>query len=374
MAGFANPGYHWLGSDSPHAFTGQPAGLPQVSRALGLIADSIASMPWAVYRGRVRQDEPQWLRDPHGAQGDGRTKGPRIPGAFPVVAWRSQMMADLVLHGESFLWAKNRDERGYPLQPVYWLHPLEVETVTEPNGRPTGRFKVGQIELDPEFLLHILGRAPYTVEGRGQGVLTRHAATLGMAASVRTAVTAAYNSGVPNGYLKMTNPGATQDQADTLRTRWLAAHGNARSIAVLNATTEFQPISWSLADLSAIEMGSFTDKDIAHAFGMSAHWLDVVGDSSTYANVQDEAISFRTFTLLPWARLVESALETWLPVGTTLKIKLEGLERANLPTRDTSYATRVGLGVMTVDEVREIEDMEPLPDTPEPEPEEASDE
>ena len=90
-----------------------------------------------------------------------------------------------------------------------------------------------------------------------------------MAASVRTAVTSAYTSGVPNGYLKMTNPGATQDQADTLKAAWMAAHGNARSIAVLNATTEFQPISWSLSDLSAIEMGAFTDKDIAHAFGMS---------------------------------------------------------------------------------------------------------
>ena len=84
--------------------------------------------------------------------------------------------------------------------------------------------------------------------------------------------------------------------------------------------------------------------------------------------MQDRVIDFRTFTLLPWARLVESAMETWLPVGTTMKIKLEGLERANLTTRDTSYATRLGIGMMTVDEVREIEDLPPLPREEQPEP------
>ena len=56
-----------------------------------------------------------------------------------------------------------------------------------------------------------------------------------------------------------------------LKSSWMAAHGSTRSIAVLNATTEFHPISWSLNDLAAVEMGAFTDKDVAHAFGMSAH-------------------------------------------------------------------------------------------------------
>lgn len=363
--GWANPGFHWLGSDSPHAFDPGVTGtsLPAVSRALGLIVDSIASMPWAVYRGRTRLDEPLWLRDPQNAQGDRRVMSMLLPDPRPVVAFRSEMLASLVMHGEAFLYQPNLDEAGYPLPPGFLLNPLDVVSITE-NGRPTGRFKVGQNDLDPARLLHILGRAPYSVEGRGQGVLTRHLDTLGMAAAVRQAVTGAYRSGVPNGYLKVTTPGTTQEQATNLRNAWMAAHGYARSIAVLNSTTEFHPISWSLSDLAAIEMGAFTDREVAHAFGMSAHYLDVPGDSTTYANVQDRAIDFRTFTLLPWVRLVESALETWLPAGTTLKIKLEGLERANLTTRDTSYTARLANGIMTVDEVRELEDLPPLPPQP----------
>ena len=368
-SGFANPGFTWLGSDSASWFQNPQmgAGLPAVSRALGLIADSIASMPWAVYRGRERLEEPPWLRDPQNAQQDRRLMSSLMADPMPVVAFRSQMLASLVMHGEAFVYAPRRDDGGYPLPPVFLLNPLDVSTVSE-DGRPSGRFKVGQTELRPDWLLHVLGRAPYTVEGRGQGVLSRHLDTISMAAAVRAAVTSAYGSGVPNGYLKVNQPGLTQDQATALKGGWMAAHGGARGIAVLNATTEFHPISWSLSDLSAVEMGAFTDRDIAHAFGMSAHYLDVVGDSATYANVQDRAIDFRTFTLLPWARLVESAMETWLPVGQSVKVRLEGLERANITTRDDSYVKRLGAGIMTVDEVRETEDMEPLPESAQPAP------
>lgn len=348
-----------MGSDDPAWFRGQTpgAGLPQVSRALGLIADSIAAMPWAVYRGRDRQPEPLWLRDPQNAQGDRRVMRSLMPDPVPVMAFRSQMLASLVMHGEAFLYQPSLDEAGYPLPPGFLLNPLDVSSV---DGQ-RGRFEVDDYELPPANVLHILGRAPYTSDGRGQGVLTRHLDSLRLAEGVRAAVANAYTSGVPNGYIKVTQPGLTQPAADALKSAWLAAHGSARSIAVLNATTEFHPIAWSLSDLAAVEMGAFTDKDIAHAFGMSAHYLDVPGDSSTYANVQDRVIDFRTFTLLPWARLVETALESWLPVGTTMKIKLEGLERANLTTRDTSYVARLGAGIMTVDEVRELEDLPPLP-------------
>ena len=54
--------------------------------------------------------------------------------------------------------------------------------------------------------------------------------------------------GSPVGYLKVTGPGLNQDQADQLKAKWLENHGNRRGIAVLNATTEFQPLSLSPVD------------------------------------------------------------------------------------------------------------------------------
>ena len=123
------------GLTSRRGSRGNPgAGLPQVSRALGLIADSIASMPWAVYRGRDRQDEPPWLRDPQNAQDDRRVMRTLMPDPMPVVAFRSQMLASLVMHGEAFLYHPNLDEAGYPLPPGWLLNPLDVETVNDYAG------------------------------------------------------------------------------------------------------------------------------------------------------------------------------------------------------------------------------------------------
>lgn len=362
--GSDNPGFHWVGSDSPSWFTSPTVGggLPSVYRALGLIVDSIASVPWAVYRGRDRLPEPGWIADPQMAQNDDRAPGAAlalarmIPDPLHSVAFRAQLVSSMVMHGEAFLYHPVLDDAGYPLAPVFLLNPVDVGW-----DKSRKQWKVGQAELAPELVLHVRGRAPYTEDGRGVGVLTRHADTIRMSVNLRNYVSSSLRSGVPAGYLKVSSPAFTQEQADGLKAAWLAAHGgDTRSIAVLNATTDFSPLSWSLADVAAVEMGGFTDREIAHAFGMSAHYLDVAGESGTYANVQDRAIDFRTFTLLHPARLIESAMGSRLPYGTTMKIKLEGLERANITTRDQSYAAGLAGGWRTVDEIRELEDLPPL--------------
>ena len=83
-------------------------------------------MPWAVYRGRERQTEPPWLRDPQNAQQDRRVMRSLMPDPTPVVAFRSQLLASLVMHGEAFLYQPNLDEAGYPMPPGFLLNPLEV--------------------------------------------------------------------------------------------------------------------------------------------------------------------------------------------------------------------------------------------------------
>jgi HK97 family phage portal protein len=364
-SGGINPGFHWLGSDNPSWFASPTVGggLPSVYRALGIIVDSLSSVPWAVYRGRERLPEPGWIADPQMAQDDNRAPdmsrelAAAIPDPLHSVAFRAQLVSSLVMHGEAFIYHPAMDFEGrYPVAPVFLLNPLDLGWDKFRN-----RWKVGQTFIEPRKILHVRGRAPYTDEGRGVGVLTRHADSIRLAVNLRNYVSSSLKSGVPAGYLKVSSPSFTQEQADGLKLAWMAAHGgDTRSIAVLNATTDFSPLSWSLSDVAAVEMGAFSDREIAHAFGMSAHYLDVPGGSETYANVQDRVIDLRTFTLLPPARLIESAMESRLPYGTTMKIKLEGLERANITTRDASYKAGLAGGYRTVDEIRELEDLPSL--------------
>ena len=71
-------------------------------------------------------------------------------------------------------------------------------------------------------------------------------------------------------------------------------------------------------------------------------------------------IELRTFTLLPWQRRIESVLDAQFPRGTELKIRSDGLLRADTSTRYSAYKTALDAGFLTVDEVRQLEDRPPL--------------
>ena len=158
----------------------------------------------------------------------------------------------------------------------------------------------------------------------------------------------------------------TADQAQTLKSTWLAQHGGTkRSIAVLNATTEFHPISISPGRRPAGQSTrEWSLRDVALAFGVPAYMLGVPGDSSTYANVEIRMIELRTFTLLPWQRRIESTLDAQLPKGTSAEgAELTGCCGRTPPPATTPTRPRSTAGWLTVDEVRELEDRPPLPAT-----------
>jgi len=111
--------------------------------------------------------------------------------------------------------------------------------------------------------------------GDGTGVFGRHAADLGLAVQVRSYASGTFRSGVPAGFLKVSAPGLTQEQADKLKSAWMNAHGvDRRSIAVLNATTEFQAVNISPVDAQLSQTDDMVLRMVAHAFNLSSRSLD----------------------------------------------------------------------------------------------------
>ena len=129
-------------------------------------------------------------------------------------------------------------ESGAPKPPLWQIHPHDVSI-------HDGTYWVEDVPLPAGSIIHLRGKGPYW-NGHGKGVISEHGAALGLAATVATYASGVFTSGIPAGYLKSNQPNMTADQAQTLKSTWLAQHGGTkRSIAVLNATTEFHPISIS---------------------------------------------------------------------------------------------------------------------------------
>jgi HK97 family phage portal protein len=192
-------------------------------------------------------------------------------------------------------------------------------------------------------------------------VIDTHGLELGLAATVRSYASGVFQSGVPAGYLKSSQPNMTPDAAAALKAAWLKQHGGAaRSIAVLNATTDFHAVAISPVDAQLNSSREWALRDIALACDVPPYMLGVPGDSSTYANVESRMIELRTFTLLQWQRRIESTLSSEWARGTGLKIATEGLLRADTKSRYEGYKLAIEGGWLTVDEVRALEDRAPF--------------
>lgn len=81
--------------------------------------------------------------------------------------------------------------------------------------------------------------------------------------------------------------------------------------------------------------------------------------------IEQQMIGFLTFTLAPWLRRVEQAIskDLLLPSERTRyypKFNVEGLLRADSAARAAFYGVMVDKGILTRDEVRELEDREPM--------------
>jgi HK97 family phage portal protein len=389
------PQLRWLGSDQLALLTTQSSGgegdsaldvaepgnsFPAITRATTLICDSLASVRWQVYRGRTELlPSPRWVQDPALSRPDGRISEWTPTGRNPLgpVSFWSQVILSALWYGDAFVFVGSRSpDTGVPVPPLLLLHPLLVDVVGPGRTtaeKPTPGYwlnvpaESGQPEewhkLEPAEVMHIPGMPPYW-GGRGRGAITGHLKSWGEAVAQRNYSTGIFAAGIPAGYLKVTAPNLTPTQADDLREEWMKKHGTMpgqRDIAVLNAVTDFVAVQM---DPETAQMGDARRQstlDVANAFGVEPYMLGLPSDNSTYANIESRMRHFVQFTLLPWARRIEGALDSEFPQGTELRLDLDSLTRADTGNRIKYYEAGLSQGWLTKDEVRLAEGMPPLP-------------
>lgn len=344
--------------------------LPAMSRCLQLTADRLASMPWKVYRGRDQLDTPAWIVDPQALARDGRRTVLGDVGGirFSGFDFWAQYIRSLYLVGEGIAYTPRvLDDDGEPtgqiVAPCYVLNPNMLEVID-------GRWYVVDESADPADWLELDDRELIVTRWvvkpgsrRGVGIVQAHAADLAFGSSVRSYADNLLQRGIPNGYLKSSKPDLTQAQADAVKRDWMAKHGStAKSIAVLNATTEFHPISLDPKAMQYLDMKRMSAWEVCLMFGVPPSKLGInMGMSNTYANLESDNTSYVQDTLLTVAARIEAAVDAALPVGQSMKIAMDQLMRADTAGRFSAYATALGAGFMTVDEVRSLEDLPPLP-------------
>jgi hypothetical protein len=237
----------------------------------------------------------------------------------------------------------------------------------------------GRVDIGPVRYRLVVLRNPHSpvdVEGNSLGVFAMSPSVFALAGQVDDYSQGTFRTGVPAGYLKVQTPGLTKEAAADLKTRWMAAHGgDRRSIAVLNATTDFQPLNLSPVDAALDSVKRLNMADLAFAFGLDPMTLGVgLANSATYTNLRDAWANHRDFGLAPWTAAVEDTLSALMPGASAVKCNLDGFANPTAAERFSAWKVALDAGIVTVDEVREREGLPPMdtpPELPAPAPDQA---
>jgi Phage portal protein len=346
-------GIHYIGYDTwPAVLHGPgqsaPERLPVTTRATNLIVGPLTAAPYQLQDALTGEQFPipRWLADPMLLRPDARL----VDGlaAFPHTKrlTRSGFFREVI---RSCIWygigafVYSPSSTGEPIAgTMRQVHPGALSINTDGNwrlgvGTETGDFNregstfIGETEYRICVMRNPL--SPVLEDGTVLGVFGLSPSAFEIASSIDSYTAGTFRSGVPAGYLRANTPGLNQPQADELKSKWLAAHGgDRRSIAVLNATTEFHPISYSPVDAEAVAIKRMAIGDVAMAFGLPPEVLGVsLSNSSTYVNVGDTWDRLRAFGLSPWIAEVEDALSALAPLSQIVQVDISAFQKDPTP-------------------------------------------
>ena len=279
---------------------------------------------------------------------------------------RETLLAHLLLWGNAYCQII-RSGRSQILG-LYPLLPDRMEIDRDSAGALTYTYSTsgGQtVRLRPEDVLHIPGLGFDGIMGYSPIALEKNAIGLGLAAEEYGSKFFS-NGARPSGIL--THPNTVKDPKK-LRDSWNAAYGgsnNSGRVAVLEENMSYTPISMPNSEAQFLETRKFQVSEICRIYRVPPH---MVGDleHATFSNIEHQSISFAVHTIRPWVVRLEQAMNRALFSDKEkgvyyVRFNMDGLMRGDYKSRMEGYAIGRQNGWMSANDIRELENMNPIPD------------
>lgn len=143
---------------------------------------------------------------------------------------------------------------------------------------------------------------------------------------------------------------------------------NAGKPLLLEAGAKFNAIGMNAVDAEFIASQKMQIAEIARIFRIPMHMLNEL-ENATFSNIEHQSLEFVTRTLLPWLKRIEDSANRDLfgPLERGkyyVKFNVDALLRGDIKSRYEAYQIAVGgnngPGWMSRNEVRRLEDMDPM--------------
>jgi HK97 family phage portal protein len=282
---------------------------------------------------------------------------------------RETLMGHLALRGNAFAEIE-RDGRGVPIN-LWPLRPDRMQqisvsgagtllyTYTLPNGEPQ--------TLPQRSMLHLRGLSSDGINGYSPITLQREG--IGLALAAQEFGGRFFGQGArPGGLLKVKQK-LSKEAAERLAQSFASVHqglANSHRLAVLEEGVEWQSVGMTQADAQYMLTRQFQVREVARMFRIPPHKVGDL-DQATFSNIQIQGVEFVTDTMRPWVIRWEQQITKDLFLAAERKryfaeMNMDAIQRGDIGTRFDAYGKARQWGFFNVDEIREKENMNPLPD------------
>lgn len=294
---------------------------------------------------------------------------PRVTG----YRWRQMQQASAMLHGNGYAWIERDGNNGmpvaiWPLRSSSTNVGIDEETKTlmfrsEMDGAP--------FRIPASDVLHIHG---FSLDGyKGLSFLQYMGAVISLGLSAQSFATHYFENGASPSMI-VTHPenlgdGAAARLQEQLMTMYSGLK-NAFKVAVLEEGMKTEKLSFDAEQSQLLDMRKDNRVEIAGALRIPPQMIGVY-DRATWSNAEQMDIFITKYTLSSWAKRWEQELDFKLLTerqrqsGLYFHINMNALLRGDIKTR-TEYYKVMGQGFMPGNEIRQFEDLQPLPGLDEP--------
>ena len=334
-----------------------------------ILAEAVASLPLHVYEyqddggKKLVHDHPLYylLHDEPNSE-------------MTSFVFRETLMSHLLIWGNAYAQII-RDGAGrvlglYPLLPdkmdVQRDDKGNIYYVYSRNSDENPMFKeYGNIRLKAEDVLHIPGLGFDGLIGYSPIAMAKNAVGMTLACEEYGASFFA-NGANPGGVLE--HPGVLKDPSK-VRESWNSVYrgvNNAHKIAVLEEGMKYQQIGIPPEEAQFLETRKFQINEIARLYRIPPHMVGDL-DKSSFSNIEQQSLEFVKYTLDPWVIRWEQSLQRSLLLPGEkgkyfIKLNVDGLLRGDYQSRMNGYAVGRQNGWFSANDIREMENMNPIPD------------
>lgn len=279
-----------------------------------------------------------------------------------------------VLQGHSLVrgngFAQKVRDNGEQIRELIPLHPAKVKVHVERDGLT---YEVRQSDgpsrfLDSDDVLHVRGFSPTGILGYDPvGLLGR---AIGLTLNIEKHADRMYkNAGRRPGAIS-TDVHLKREAKQSIKESWNEAFGGDDPLrtAVLDEGLKWQSLGMTAEEAQMAANRTFQIGEVSRAFNIAPHLLKDFSSAGLRANIEQQSLEFAIYTIRPWLRRWENALsisiltEAERDQGYFFRFRIEELVSADIQTRYDAYKTAWQFGWMTTNEIRALEDMNPIDD------------